>query len=336
MTFARSITTAAVFALSMTFAHDAGAEIREKSLRFAFTATKAHPQGQGAQKFAELVEQKSGGKMRVRLFGDGSLGGDLQTVSALQGGTLDITVLNGGLLSNLSKDFGLLDLPFLFNSATEADAVVDGPVGEKLFAKLPEKGLVGLTYWELGFRDITTSTRPITKLEDFKGLKLRVVQSPLFIDLFNTLGANAVPLPFPELHSALEQRVVDGQENPLATIQGMKFYEVQKYLSISRHIYNPQTVIMSRKTWDGLNADEQAVIRQAAKESTAYQREVSRKANAASLATLQKEGMTINEIAPAELDRIREAVKPVVAKFSAEANPALLKEINETIASKRR
>ncbi|MGI6854282.1 TRAP transporter substrate-binding protein [Mesorhizobium sp. 1B3] len=335
MTRAKSLLTATIVGLSMVLASGAGAEIREKALRFAFTGSKEHPQGLGAQKFAELVEQKSGGKMTVRLFPDGSLGGDLQTVSALQGGTLDITVLNGGLLSGVVKDFGLLDLPFLFNNPEEADALVDGPVGEKLFGKLPEKGLVGLTYWELGFRNITTSTRPIAKLEDFSGLKLRVVQSPLFIDLFNTLGANAVPLPFPELYSALEQKVVDGQENPLATVDAMKFHEVQTYLSISRHIYNPQTVIISKKSWDALNEEEQAVLKSAAAESRLFQREVSRKKNAESLQALEAAGMQVNEISPDELNRIREAIKPVVEKFSAEADPVLLQEINTEIAKKR-
>lgn len=335
MKTAKLFLTATIVGLSMVFAGSAGAEIREKTLRFSFTGSKEHPQGLGAQKFADLVAEKSGGKISVRLFPDGSLGGDLQTVSALQGGTLDITVLNGGLLSGIAKDFGLLDLPFLFNNPEEADALVDGPVGERLFGELPEKGLVGLTYWELGFRNITTSTRPIAKLEDFSGLKLRVVQSPLFIDLFNTLGANAVPLPFPELYSALEQKVVDGQENPLATVDAMKFYEVQTYLSISRHIYNPQTLIMSKITWDGLNEEEQAVLKAAAAESSAYQREVSRTKNEASLDALKAAGMQINEISPEEMNRIREAIKPVVEKFSAEADPALLQQINAELAKSR-
>jgi len=330
-----SLITASVVGFSLMLAGSASAEIRDTVLRFSYTSSKDHPQGQGAKKFADLVSEKSGGKMNVRLFSDGALGGDLPTVSALQGGTLDITVLNGGLLGGIVKDFELLDLPFLFNNPQEADAVVDGPFGQKLFATLPEKGLVGLTFWELGFRNITTSKLPITKLEDFSGLKLRVVQSPLFIDLFNTLGANAVPLPFPELYSALEQKVVDGQENPLATINSMKFYEVQKYLSISRHIYNPQTLIISKKSWDALNAEEQAVLTEAAKESSLFQRQVSRDANEKSLEDLKATGIEVNEISAEEMDRIRVAIEPVTAKFSAEADPALLEELKSELAKQR-
>jgi tripartite ATP-independent transporter DctP family solute receptor len=201
----------------------ASAEIKERTLRFAFQNSEEHPQGQGAKKFAELVEQKSGGKIKVRLFGGGQLGGDLQTVSSLQGGTLDMTVLNAGLLVGQVKEFGLFDLPFLFESGKQADAVVDGPFGKKLAETLPAKNLVSLGYWELGFRNVTNSRRPITKLEDIAGLKIRVVQAPTYIDLFNTLGANAVPLPFPEVYTALETKAIDGQENPVSVILTSKF-----------------------------------------------------------------------------------------------------------------
>ncbi|NOK07282.1 DctP family TRAP transporter solute-binding subunit, partial [Myxococcus xanthus] len=144
-----------------------------------------------------------------------------------------------------------------FNTSEEADAVLDSAFGQKLLAKLPEKGLVGLGYWENGFRQTTNSRRPIQKAEDFAGLKLRVIQNQLFIDSFNALGANATPMPFTELYSAMEQKAVDGQENPTATILTSKFYEVQKHLVLSRHIYSTWVFLMSKKTWDGLSAEEQ-------------------------------------------------------------------------------
>ncbi|HEX2138019.1 MAG TPA: DctP family TRAP transporter solute-binding subunit, partial [Microvirga sp.] len=215
---------------AVLLSREANAQISDRTLRWAQQNSLEHPQGQGAKKFAELVEQKSGGKIKIRIFPSGQLGGDLQNVSALQGGTLDLMVMNAGLLVGVVKDFAVVDLPFLFNTPEEADAVVDGPVGKKLFDKLPEKNLVGLGYFELGFRNVTNSKRPITKLEDFQGLRLRVLQSPLFVELFNTLGANTVPLPFPELYTALEQKVVDGQENPVTVILDSKFQEVQKFL----------------------------------------------------------------------------------------------------------
>ena len=272
-----------------------GADIKETTLRFAFQSIKEHPIGMGAQKFADLVSQKSGGKITVKLFPNGTLGGDVQTVSALQGGTIDMTALSSGILSGQVKEFVIFDLPFLFNNGREADAVVDGPIGKRLGERLTEKGLVALGYWELGFRNLTNSKHPVAKLEDFQGLKIRVIQSPIYIDLFNALGANAVPMPFPEVYQALEQKVVDGQENPLKSIELSKFYEVQKYLSITRHIYSPLSILISKKTWDRLSKDEQKVIQDAATESLDYQRKVARGEDEKSLDLLKK-SMTVSEL----------------------------------------
>ncbi len=312
-----------------------GQEIKPHTLRFAHQNSAQHPQGQGVLKFIELVKQKSGGKIDVRDFPGGTLGGDIANVSSLQGGTLDLIVLNAGLLVGVSKEFAVVDLPFMFTDPKEADAIVDGPIGKKLFDLLPPKGLVGLAYWELGFRNVTNSKRPLAKLEDFSGLKLRVLQSPLFIDTFTALGANPVPMPFPEVYTALEQKVVDGQENPITVIVDSKFQEVQKYLSLTKHIYNPQAVIMSKKSWDKLNAAEQKIIQDAAKEATAYQRQVSRKANDEGLDALKKAGMQVNDIAPAELAKIREKVKPVVDKYSAQIGEPWVKEMNAELAKMR-
>jgi tripartite ATP-independent transporter DctP family solute receptor len=281
------------------------------------------------------VEQKSGGKIKVRIFPGGQLGGDLQNVSALQGGTLDLMVLNAGLLVGIVKDFAVLDLPFLFNTAEEADAVVDGPVGQKLFDKLPEKGLVGLGYFELGFRNVTNSKRPIAKAEDFQGIKLRVLQSPLFIDLFNTLGANTVAMPFPEVYTALEQGVIDGQENPVTVIFDTKFQEVQKYLSLTRHIYNAQSVIMGKKTWDKFSDEEKKIIQSSLDEAETYQRQVSRQKSTQVLEDLKKAGMQINEVSPQEISRIRDKIKPVVDKYTKEVGDTLAAEVNAEIVKKR-
>jgi tripartite ATP-independent transporter DctP family solute receptor len=313
----------------------ANAQISERTLRWAQQNSMEHPQGMGAKKFADLVEQKSGGKIKVRVFPSGQLGGDLQNVSALQGGTLDLMVLNAGLLVGVVKDFAVVDLPFLFNTPEEADAVVDGAVGKKLFDTLPEKGLVGLGYFELGFRNVTNSKHPIAKVEDFAGIKLRVLQSPLFIELFNTLGANTVAMPFPEVYTALEQKVIDGQENPFTVIYDSKFQEVQKYVSVTRHIYNAQSVLIGKKTWDKLSAEEQKIIQEALDEAKVYQRQVSRQKAGEALEGLKKAGMQVTEVTPAEMDRIREKTKPVVEKFAKDAGEGLYKEVLAAIAKKR-
>jgi TRAP-type transport system periplasmic protein len=335
MNHLKSLLASALVGGAVLLSGQANAQVSERTLRWAQQNSMEHPQGLGAKKFADLVEQKSGGKIKVRVFPGGQLGGDLQNVSALQGGTLDLMVLNAGLLVGIVKDFAVLDLPFLFNTAQEADAVVDGPVGTKLFDKLPEKGLVGLGYFELGFRNVTNSRRPIAKAEDFQGIKLRVLQSPLFIDLFNTLGANTVAMPFPEVYTALEQRVIDGQENPVTVIFDTKFQEVQKYLSLTRHIYNAQSVIMSKKTWDRLSDEERKIVQDSLNEAEAYQRQVSREKSLQVLEDLKKAGMQVNEVSPQEIARIREKIKPVIDKYAKEAGEPLMAEVNAEIAKKR-
>ena len=322
---------ASLLPMASSFAQD----IKERTLKFAFQNQAEHPQGQGAKKFADLVAAKSGGKMTVKMFGGGTLGGDLQTVSALQGGTVEVTVLNAGLLSGIVKDFEVVDFPFLFASAAEADKVMDGPFGRKLLDKLADKNIVGLAYWDLGFRNVTNSKRPITKLDDLSGLKLRVVQSPVYLDVFKELGANAVPLPFPELYTALEQKAVDGQENPATVIASAKLFEVQKYLSLTRHIYNPQALIISKKFWDQLSATEKKVVSDAASEATVFQRQLSRDREAQAIETLKKGGMQVNELAPAEIARMREKVKPVIEKHSASVGPAVVGELNAELAKAR-
>ncbi len=307
-----------------------------RTIKFAFQNQKEHPQAMGAQKFAELVAARSGGNMKVKLFPGGTLGGDLQTVSALQGGTLEMTVLNAGLLAGQVKDFEMLDFPFLFNNAKEADAVVDGALGRKLLAKLSDKGLIGLGYWDLGFRNITNSKRPIAKLQDLAGLKLRVVQTPIYIDLFKELGANAVPMPFPELYTALEQKAVDGQENPVTVIVTSKFYEVQQHITLTRHIYNPQALLISKKFWDKLSEAENKILREAAVAATAYQRQLSRAKEDDAIETLRKNGMQVTILSPVELQRFRAKAKAVIDKHTQSVGSALVDELNAEIAKARK
>ncbi|RZJ62838.1 MAG: TRAP transporter substrate-binding protein [Acidovorax sp.] len=303
------------------------AHAQERTIKFAFQNQKDHPQAQGAQKFADLVAAKTNNRIAVKLFPGGTLGGDLQTVSALQGGTVEMTVLNAGILSAQAKEFGIYDFPFLFASPQEADAVTDGPFGKKLLDKLQAKNLVGLGYWELGFRNVTNSKRPITKAEDIAGLKIRVIQSPIYIDMFNALGANAVPMPFPELYTAMEQKAVDGQENPVSTILSSKFAEVQKYLTITRHMYNPQAVIVSKKFWDSLSPADQKAVTEAMAEATTFQRGVSRVQANVALEDLKKAGMQVTEFPAAELDKLRAKVKPVVEKHSEKVGAETVKEV---------
>lgn len=290
--------------------------VQAQEFKFATQNPKGHPLVTGMEKFAEIVAAKSGGNMKVNLFPGGVLGSDQANVSAVQGGTLDMVVLNSGILASQVKAFGIYDFPFMFANPKEADAVVDGPFGKMMHDKLPAQGIVGLAYWELGFRDITNSKRPITKVDDIAGLKLRVIPNAINVDWVKALGANPTPLAFPEVYAALDQKAIDGQENPPTVISANKFYEVQKYIVLSNHQYNPQSLIFSKKVWDTLSAASQKILSDAAVEAGKYQRQVSRDAAGTALENLKKNGMNVTELSPAELAKFREAMRPVIAKHS--------------------
>jgi tripartite ATP-independent transporter DctP family solute receptor len=312
------------------------ADIKERTIKYAVIYDLKHPHGLGAQKFADLVAERSGNKLKVKIYPGGTLGGEVQLVSSLQGGTVEMSAIATPQLVGLIKEFAALDLPFLFNNEKEADAVVDGPVGKQFLERLPAKGLVGLSWYEHGFRNLTNSKRPVAKLEDIKGLKVRVQQNAVAIDTFNTLGANAVPMPFTELYTALEQKAVDGQENPYSSIETSKFYEVQKHVSVTKHNYTPLILLLSRKFWDTLSADEKKILQDAATEAAVYQRKANREFNEKSLQALKAAGMQVTTIAPAEMDRIRAKVQPVVDKYSKQVGEPLVKALYSEIEKVRK
>ncbi|MGB7542681.1 MAG: TRAP transporter substrate-binding protein [Burkholderiales bacterium] len=309
---------------------------QERTFKFATQNPKGHPLVTGMEKFAEIVAAKSGGKMKVDLFPGGVLGSDQANVSALQGGTLDMVVLNSGILASQVKQFGIYDFPFMFANPREADTVVDGPFGKKLHQMLEEKGIVGLAYWELGFRNITNSKRPITKVEDIAGLKLRVIPNAINIDWVKALDANPTPLPFPELYAALDQKAIDGEENPNSVILANKFYEVQKYVALTNHQYNPQSLIFSRKVWDTLSGDERKILGDAAVEAGKFQRQVSRSAASAALENLKKNGMQVTELSPAEINKFRDKMKPVIAKNASIVGEDAVRDIQVELAKIRK
>ena len=243
--------------------------------------------------FGELVAQKSGGKLNVKLYPGGALGNDATMISALRGGTQEMTVPDSSTLVGLVKDFGVLNFPLLFNNEQEADALLDGPFGQKLLTKLPEKGLIGLAFWENGFRQVTNARRPINTATDISGLKIRVIQNPLFIDTFNALGANALPMPFPELYSALEQKMVDGQENPTATILSSKFYEVQKYVVMSQAHLQRLGAAAFEEDVGRARPRRPEGVQEAAREATAFERKTIREYDDKALGELKKNGMQV-------------------------------------------
>ncbi|RMH82692.1 TRAP transporter substrate-binding protein [Pseudomonas sp. AOB-7] len=289
-------------------------EVRSRMIRFGYGLNENSNQGRAAKLFAEEVAKASDGKLKVRTFGAASLGSDDQMQSALIGGAQEMMVGSTATLVGITKEMAVWDTPFLFSSAEQADAVLDGPVGRQVMDKLQEKGLVGLVYWENGFRNLTNNARPISKLEDFAGIKLRVMPNPVFLETFKLMGANAVPLPFSELFTALETKAVDGQENPFNTILSSKFYEVQKYLTVTNHVYSPWILTVSKRWWDGLSATEQNILMEAAQKARDFERQDTRAEAARALAELKDKGMQINEVDAAEVQRMREQAAPAIQK----------------------
>jgi tripartite ATP-independent transporter DctP family solute receptor len=299
-------------------------DIQERTIRFGHLNNTDHPVSMGVKKFAELVAAKSGGKITVKEFPANQLGNEMQQTSALQGGVQEMQAPATTSLVGIVKEFGLVDFPFVVSNFKQADSLLDGPLGKQLTAKLPEKGLVALAFWDLGFRNVTNSKRPITKGEDLEGIKLRVIPNPVFLDTFKTFKANPLPLPFAELYNALESKAVDGQENPFSVILSNKFYEVQKYLSVTNHVYAANIILISKKFWDKLSPVEQKLLQDAATEARDYQRVASRDVAAKAIGELKAKGMQVNEVSAPELAKMRNEIKPVIDKYSAAYDPAIV------------
>jgi TRAP-type transport system periplasmic protein len=326
------IAIAALAAAGAVFAQD----IKERTIKFGLNGPEGHPAVAGMNEFAKQVAAKSGGKIKVNLFLGGTLGNDQAVTSSVQGGTVEMSVMNTGILASLAKELAIFDFPFLFANEKESDAVVDGPVGKKLHKLLEEKGVVGLAYWELGYRQITNSKRAINKVEDLEGLKLRVIPNPINVDWTKAVGINPTPMPFPEVYGGLESKAIDGQENPVSVIAANKFWEVQKFAVLSNHQYNPQSVIFSKKVWDTLSAAEKKIIEDAAQEAAKVQRAASRAALASNLDLLKKNGMTVTEFPAPEVAKLREKMKPVIAKYSSSVGEAVVTEVNGELAKLRK
>ena len=322
---------AAVAAAITLLTIPASAQVQERTIRWGHLNNTDHPVSLGVQKFAEILAAKSGGKLRVREFAASQLGNEMQMQSALRGGTQEMMSAATTSLAGVVKEFGLLDFPFIMRTADQADALVTGPFGQAMTDVLPEKDLIGLGYWGLGFRNATNSSRSIARVEDFAGLKLRVIPNPVFLETFKALKSNPVPMNFGELYTALENKTVDGQENPYTVILSNKFYEVQKYVSATNHAFTQNILLVSKKFWDRLSPEEQKLLREAAAETRGYQREQTRLQAEKALSELKAKGMTFNEIAPAEYSRMQQATKGVAERFSADFDQGKVKLFNSEL-----
>lgn len=305
---AAAAAAAAALALTAGVAH---AQFQERNIRASLVLSKDHSLGVGLTKFAQCAAEKSGGKMKIQTFFDGALGNDAPAIAQLRSGTLEMVVTATSAMSQMIPSAAVFDLPFLFANEKEAHAALDGKSGQLLRERMLDVGLVNLTYLENGFRNVTNSKHPIQKMEDLKGLKIRSMPNPMVVETFKAIGGYAFPMPFTELYTALETKAIDGQENPVPIIETAKFYEVQKYLSMTRHMYNPALLAYSKRLFDKLTPVEQAALHECSDVVRPFQREVNRKQAIEGVERLQAKGMVVNDVGPAELTRMREAARKV-------------------------
>lgn len=263
------------------------------------TLAHAHPvedsQHLAAMRFAERVKERSGDEITIRIFPNGQLGNDQAMIAGVRGGTIDIELSGNPYFSGIVSELNVLDLPFLFDDYEQAYRVLDGDVGLGLLARMREKDLEGLAFWEIGFRNLTNSRRAIESAADIKGLKLRTTPNPAHIAAFEALGANPIPMPFAELFTALETGTVDGQENPVSLIRSASLADVQDHLSLTAHAYTAAPLVINKNRFDSLTDEQQQLLRDEAQEAARYQRQLNQERMSNDLEFLRQQGIQIIE-----------------------------------------
>jgi tripartite ATP-independent transporter DctP family solute receptor len=303
-----AIAVDAVFALGGTQAQDV------KHAKLGHSFADSHPRAVAMKQFAAAVEKATAGKVVIDVYGSATLGSEEKMLIATQSGTQDLYM---GALSPIAarkKEMQIFDVPFVFGSDAEAAFVLDGPVGRKMLDGLADMNMQGLVWAGGAFRNMSNSKRPLSSMADMKGLKVRVMQSPMALASFNAMGMNAVPMAFTEVYPALEIKALDGYEHPVVDMYANKMYEVQKYLTITNHVYTPVALVASKRWWSSLTPDQQHAVQRVAEETRSFQRAQELKQATEVVAELKAKGMTVTEMPTSELDKIRLAVQPVVDK----------------------
>ncbi|HEX5243663.1 MAG TPA: DctP family TRAP transporter solute-binding subunit [Tepidisphaeraceae bacterium] len=297
-----------------------------KTLKLGYILSTHSQLGAGATVFADEVAKRTGGHYKIEQFPNSALGGEVEMLKAVQLGTVDMAFITGAPLPNFVPEIGVFNIPFLFRDVDHAHAVLDGPIGQSYLAKFHDKGLVALAWGENGMRHLTNSKREIRTPDDLKGLKLRLPQSDVMLAGFKALGANASPLAFPLLYGALQSGEFDGQENPIATIQSSKFNQVQKYLTLSGHVYDPAVLFISEDAFDDLSADDKKSFTEAARLGGQASRQFAADAEKNGVAELAQSGMKV----VANVDRA------AFAAAMASANPVFAKQFGGDLIQKIR
>lgn len=287
-------------------------------IKLGTSTQPSHIYNLAAERFGEIVAEKSGGEIEVQVFPAGQLGSERDMVEGLQLGSLEMTLTSTGPMGNFVPQVKLFNLPFLFKDRESCYQVLDGEIGTQIADRFVKVGIRSLGWFENGFRNITNSKVAVNKPEDMKGIKIRVMEDDVFILTMKALGASPLPMAFGELYTALEQKTVDAQENPLAVIHSSRFFEVQKYLAMTGHFYSPAVLLISEITWQTLSPEQQAIITDAAAQARDYERELSLKADQELEAACAKEGMVVTHPDKAPF---------AAAVASVYKNPAVIKAI---------
>ena len=317
----------AVSALALTF--PAAAQDAFK-LKLGHVAPTDEPYHQAAEKFAELVNKNTGGAVQIQIFPNSLLGGQRELLEGLQLGSVDITLTTAAVLSSFLPKTQVIELPFMFRDREHVYKVVDGPLAKEIYDGDDKKKMKVIDTWENGFRNITNNVRAIEKPEDMKGVKIRVMENKMYIEMFKALGANPTPMARGELFTGLQTKVVDGQENPLGQIYTSRFYEVQKYATLSGHTYSPEVVVFSLATWKKIPTKYQEEILKASAEAKKFNRELSAKMDKEYVGKLKEKGMTVTALTPQQILPFQEKMVPVWDQFADKIGKDLIQKIKDT------
>ena len=302
----------------------AGTAMADVRLKLGHVGPPTHPFQTGALKLAELAHEYSKGEITIDVFPASQIGNERDLVEGARMGTVDMLLTSTGPVMGFDARFGVLDIPYIFRDAKHAHRVLDGEVGDELFKSLEAKGLKGLAWFENGFRDTINSKRPINSPADMEGLKIRSIENPIHVAYFKKLGANPLPMAWGELYPALEKKVVDGADSPIGAIVTARLYEVQKYLSMTSHIYSGVPVLMSMRKYKSLSPEHRAVLVKAAREAATFERDLLAQQDEEGIAALQKNGM---EIVKPDLEPFMAVGRAVQQEFADKTDPGLLKKI---------
>ena len=320
--------TRALLALAVAAALPMAAHAQAVKLTLGHGAAPGNPRHEAAVRFAELVKTKTSGRIEVQVAHSAQLGDDAAMITALRSGTLDISANSQGAIANVVPEYAAIGLPFLFSDVQKAWQLLDGPVGEELTKRTAAKGMVVLGYWDNGIRHVSNSKRAIKAPADLKGLKIRTPPDAMTVDIMQTLGADTQQIKFAELYVALQQGVVDGQENPLANVASAKLYEVQKYLSLTGHKYEATPFVISKRSWERLSPADQKVFTEAAAEATQLQRKLSKEADDKLAAELKSKGVQVDAV---DRKAFVEATRSVYTKWSAGPSGDFVKRVMQQV-----